>query len=233
MLVSTLAIPGHPEHVRAARTFTALVLEAHGQPDDGAASLLVSELVTNSLLHSDSGKPGGTVAITVLIAPGKTRIQVTDDGGPTEPAVRPPDGTEAEDGRGLRLVRELSGSWGFYGRDGHVITWFELPTEGNDDMSDHVCGCGYQADSGMDLGDHLGEVFSTGDDIAPDGRLHAEAGRGSAPGRRCLCGFAAGLAAELDSHLLQVFTPDDCVGRDSAKHSVAVLTAPEHGQLPG
>src|SRR5215469_4350801 len=85
MLVNTLAIPGHPEHVRAARTFTALVLAAHSRDDDGTAGLLVSELVTNSLLHSDSAKPGGIITVTVAISPGETLIQVTDEGGPTEP----------------------------------------------------------------------------------------------------------------------------------------------------
>jgi anti-sigma regulatory factor (Ser/Thr protein kinase) len=132
MLVSTLALPGHPEHVRAARTFTALVLAVHSRDDDGTAGLLVSELVTNSLLHSDSAKPGGIITVTVAISPGETLIQVTDEGSPTEPTVRPSaDPDSAEDGRGLHLVRELSAGWGHHRQGDRLVTWFELDAKGH------------------------------------------------------------------------------------------------------
>jgi anti-sigma regulatory factor (Ser/Thr protein kinase) len=219
LLVSTLAIPGHLEHVRAARAFTALVLEAHGRPDDGTAGLLVSELVANSLQHGDSGKPGGTIMVTVAIAPGETLVQVTDDGGPTEPTVGKPDDTDAEGGRGLRLVSELSAGWGYHRRDGRLVTWFELSTEGRE-MSDLDCACGYQANTAEDLADHLGEAYITDDDIAPDNQAHAETGDGRTPAWRCLCGFSGDTAAGLDDHLLRVFTPDGGIGRDGGKDSV-------------
>jgi serine/threonine-protein kinase RsbW len=229
MLVATLDIPGHPRQVKAARTFTALVLEAHGQPDDGTAGLLVSELVTNSLLHSASGKPGGIITVAVAITPYETIVEITDDGGPTEPSVREDGGTHdeqtsAEDGRGLRLVRELSAEWGFYCQGGRLTTWFDLGAKGHDDMRDRECGCGcgYQADNAEDLTDHLGEFYTTDDDVAPDGQAHAEAGGGT-PGRHCLCGFTADADASLDDHLLHAFTPDDQVGRDGTRHCVAAV----------
>jgi hypothetical protein len=86
-------------------------------------------------------------------------------------------------------------------------------------MSDHECGCGYQADSAEDLTGHLGELYLTDDDIAPDGQVHAEAGGGT-PGQHCLCGFTADAAVSLDDHLLRAFTPDDQVGGDGDRHSV-------------
>jgi anti-sigma regulatory factor (Ser/Thr protein kinase) len=221
LLVATLDIPGHLRQVRAARTFAALVLEAHDQPDDGIAGLLVSELVTNSLLHSASGRPGGMLTVAVAITRHQLVVEVTDDGGPTDPAISS-DGdldTDAEGGRGLRLVRELSADWGFY-RQGHrLTTWFDLPAKGPGAMTSHECECGYQADSATDLSDHLGEVFITDDDIAPDDRPHAERGDGAGAVWRCLCGFAADTAGGLDDHLLQAFIPDDRIGRDGAKHS--------------
>jgi anti-sigma regulatory factor (Ser/Thr protein kinase) len=126
MLVSALAIPGSPEHVRAAREFAALVLRVHAIADDGTAGLLISELAANSLQHSDSGKPGGTVTVTVTVSPGKIVAEVADDGGDGEPVLPEPSGDEAECGRGLRLVQELSDAWGYFGGNGRLITWFEL-----------------------------------------------------------------------------------------------------------
>jgi anti-sigma regulatory factor (Ser/Thr protein kinase) len=129
LLISTLVIPARPEHVRAARAFTDLVLGVQGSDDDGTASLLVSELVTNSLLHSDSRGPGGTIAVTVAIAPGEVLVEVTDDGG-GEPAPRDA-GDSGENGRGLHLVTALSQAWGYIAASGRLTTWFELKTEGS------------------------------------------------------------------------------------------------------
>jgi hypothetical protein len=61
LLISALAIPGRPEHVHAARAFVNLILGVHHRDDEGVASLLVSELVTNSLRHGDSGATDGTI----------------------------------------------------------------------------------------------------------------------------------------------------------------------------
>jgi serine/threonine-protein kinase RsbW len=130
MLISALAIPGHPAHVRVAREFTALVLGMHSRDDDGTAALLVSELVTNSLRHSASGQPGGTITVIVAVAAGETRIEVTDNGGTGEPVAREPGAGRdaAEDGRGLHLVAELSDAWGYYRREAQLTTWFQLGT---------------------------------------------------------------------------------------------------------
>ncbi len=129
MLISALVIPGRPEHVQAARAFTGLVLGVHARDDGGISSLLVSELVTNSVQHSDSGKLGGTVTITVAVTPAEILIEVIDNGGAGEPAPRETsDAGNAEDGRGLYLVKELSSAWGHFAADGRLTTWFELKT---------------------------------------------------------------------------------------------------------
>ena len=127
-LVSGLAIPGRPEQVQAARLFTDLVLSAHGRGDDGVASLLVSELVTNSLRHGRSGRPGGTVAILVVITSDEVLIGVTDDGGTSEPVLQSADEDdgEAESGRGLHLVDQLAARWGHYRHGNQLTTWFQL-----------------------------------------------------------------------------------------------------------
>ena len=130
------------------------------------------------------------------------------------------------------MVGELSAGWGFFRRGTRLVTWFELAAQGHDDMSDHDCECGYQAESAEDLIDHLGDVFLADNDIAPDGRVHAEAADSDAPGRRCLYGFAADAALALDDHLLCAFIPDDRIGRDGGKHSGAADITPEYGQFP-
>jgi anti-sigma regulatory factor (Ser/Thr protein kinase) len=109
--------------VAAARDFLARLLA--GQPGAGTTVLLASELVANSVLHSASGRDGGTVTLTVLHAlPGGLRIEVTDDGGPAVPLVRDP-ADLAPGGRGLRLVDALSARWGFYRAGPSTVTWFE------------------------------------------------------------------------------------------------------------
>ena len=128
MLVSALVLPGEPEHVRAVREFAALVLRVHAIDDDGTAGLLLSELASNSLAHSDSGKPGGTITVTVSVTPETILAEVADAGGEGVPVLREAQGVEAESGRGLRLVQELSDDWGYSGGKGQLATWFELKT---------------------------------------------------------------------------------------------------------
>src|SRR5579872_5468592 len=61
---ASLSVPGRPEQVHAARVFTSQTFGSE-HPCEPVAVLLVSEVVTNSVLHSDSCLPGGTVTVTV------------------------------------------------------------------------------------------------------------------------------------------------------------------------
>jgi anti-sigma regulatory factor (Ser/Thr protein kinase) len=121
---ASLTIPGRPEHVSAARHF---VLESLcGHPATSIAVLLASELVTNSVRHSDSRAPGGTVTITVTTSGGDALVEVADAGGATAPALRPAPGDALlEYGRGLSLVDACASVWGFHReRAGASVTWF-------------------------------------------------------------------------------------------------------------
>ncbi len=84
------------------------------------AELLVSELVSNTVIHTGS-QP------TAWVAQGHDRVRIhVHDTGVGEPVVRRPgprDGT----GRGLGLVEALALRWGV-DRDQHGKTvWFEVP----------------------------------------------------------------------------------------------------------
>jgi anti-sigma regulatory factor (Ser/Thr protein kinase) len=85
--------------------------------------LLVSELVTNSVRHSD-GDPGGFVGLDVKVEAERLRVEVSDPGDGFEPRSRH-DGQDAEGGWGLYLVDSLSTRWGVARARGTNV-WFEI-----------------------------------------------------------------------------------------------------------
>jgi anti-sigma regulatory factor (Ser/Thr protein kinase) len=128
VLLGMLTIPGDPSQLHEAREFVADAVE-YACRDVDTAVLLTSELVTNSLQHSNSRHPGGSVTISVIAVPGGVVIEVIDDGGPTLPALDPGDPEQpqlTETGRGLRLVDTLSTHWSYYSDSAGTVTWFEL-----------------------------------------------------------------------------------------------------------
>ena len=88
------------------------------------AALLVSELATNAVRHTDVGS--FEVEVRVLPAEGRLWVGVTDSGA-GQPVLRDPRVT-AEHGRGLRLVATLSDRWGARRRreSQDKTVWFEL-----------------------------------------------------------------------------------------------------------
>jgi anti-sigma regulatory factor (Ser/Thr protein kinase) len=122
-----LTIPGEPARLHEAREFVAGAVE-YATHDVDTAVLLTSELVTNSLQHSNSRHPGGTVTISVLAIPDGVVIEVIDDGGATVPAATAQAGglDLLEGGRGLRLVEQLATRWSYHCDAAGTVTWFEL-----------------------------------------------------------------------------------------------------------
>lgn len=118
-----LVIVGEPGQVSTARAFVNRVLESHREAAETVA-LLTSELVTNSIKHSDSRNPGGTVVITVVVTADRVHVEVHDGGGATEPRLRS-SGDLDECGRGLRLVDACSLNWNYHRSETGTITWFE------------------------------------------------------------------------------------------------------------
>jgi len=111
--------PGRPEEVRTARRFVAKSL--NGCPAAGDAVLLVSELATNALAHSNSGR-GGSFTVAVIHRAGDVRVEVADQGGTWAPG----DGARTESGRGLLVVFTLARACGITGDDSGRTAWFEL-----------------------------------------------------------------------------------------------------------
>jgi two-component sensor histidine kinase len=136
-LTSSCTLSAHASQVGEARRWLARNLGDSQAADD--AILCISELVTNTILHSNSRKPGGTFTIRAEVHAGDYLcIDVEDNGGPWE------DRAHHRDGRphGLDIVNALAADWGV---DGDPLTgwvvWARLnwppadrcqPTQGND-----------------------------------------------------------------------------------------------------
>lgn len=129
---ATVTLPGQPRYVRWARELVTIAL-GPGHPGYEPLTLIVSELVTNSILHSRSRLAGGTVTVTLLRSAAGTlngrdsiRVEVTDDGAASLPVLRPADSATVS-GRGLRLVDALAASWNC-ARDpaGTTTTWADV-----------------------------------------------------------------------------------------------------------
>ncbi|BAU84090.1 hypothetical protein SLA_3176 [Streptomyces laurentii] len=95
------------------------------------ARLLVSELVTNAVTHTDSRRVGVAVtrAARVIGGAGTTvRIDVLDTDRSTAPAPRPT-GFDEESGRGLLLVDALADRWGVQRVATGKRVWCELDAD--------------------------------------------------------------------------------------------------------
>ncbi|MFD7406127.1 SpoIIE family protein phosphatase [Streptomyces sp. NPDC059866] len=110
-----------PEAVRHARRFTRRTLRAWGVTEEAdAVQLVVSELVTNALVHTD-----GQVRLDLTLVNSRLRVAVADT-SPRSP-VRPTSiGWEATGGRGLLLVEAMSADWGTVPVSGGKQVWSEI-----------------------------------------------------------------------------------------------------------
>jgi anti-sigma regulatory factor (Ser/Thr protein kinase) len=119
---ATFRVASEPEAVAAARE--AVTSAARGRVDPETletARLLVSELVTNGIVHGATDRP---LEVDVEMSESGLRVDVMDQG--LGFARRP--GTDAPDysgGFGLFLVEELADRWGIV-RNGKTCVWFEL-----------------------------------------------------------------------------------------------------------
>jgi anti-sigma regulatory factor (Ser/Thr protein kinase) len=98
--------------------------------------LLLSEVVTNAVVHSDSGRrAGGSVTVCLGLGGGMVHVEVIDDGAAGSiPFVRAAE-ADSDGGRGLFLVEVMAAGWGTHHDDeaGNAV-WFHLPdgTAGHD-----------------------------------------------------------------------------------------------------
>ncbi|PRX98094.1 ATP-binding protein [Allonocardiopsis opalescens] len=92
------------------------------------AVLLVSELATNAVRHSDSFRTGGMFAVHLERQARHVRVAVKDE-GPAEghlPAMVHLDDDVADSGRGLRIVASMSTAHGYHYEPSGTTVYFEL-----------------------------------------------------------------------------------------------------------
>jgi len=109
-------LPRAPEAAGAARRLVEIHADGLSAAQRDDAGLMVSELVTNALLHGE-----GAIGIRITSDPQHLTIEVADD-GQGKVAITPV--PSAFGGWGLRIVDELADSWGV--RAGSTHVWFRL-----------------------------------------------------------------------------------------------------------
>ncbi len=92
-----------------------------GQEQTDAAELLVSELVTNALIHTRHG-----AVVTATATTARLRVEVQDFASEDLPAPYVPNADDGTHGRGLILVRSLADAWGVEAQALGKVVWFEL-----------------------------------------------------------------------------------------------------------
>ncbi|GAA0601912.1 ATP-binding protein [Actinomadura livida] len=117
--VPTLVLEPTERAPSLARRFVAGWFREWGIADDSDARVVVSELVTNSLVHGE-----GPIIVRVLRdkRDGRPVIEAWD-GGPGLPEIKPEDDS-ATSGRGLLMVSQLALDWGTRPLlEGGKLTW--------------------------------------------------------------------------------------------------------------
>jgi anti-sigma regulatory factor (Ser/Thr protein kinase) len=85
----------------------------------------VSELATNAIEHTESGRGGMFTVEVGRPRDGEAFVAVTDDGAPTAPSVTAAEEL-AEGGRGLALVAASTSRWGFRDSPHGRTVWAEV-----------------------------------------------------------------------------------------------------------
>lgn len=93
-----------------------------GESTMATLRLLVSEIVTNAVIHPEVEDPGD-IRLRAQIAGDMIRVEVTDGGDGFEP--RPRDPMRTDRGFGLYLLEQQAERWGVEHADSTTV-WFEL-----------------------------------------------------------------------------------------------------------
>jgi anti-sigma regulatory factor (Ser/Thr protein kinase) len=117
---ATRRFPHDPQSVPAARRFATGALRDLTRDTLEAVELMVSELATNCIRHTDSA-----FQLTIMSDRRQIRVEATDRAGGT-PTLRSPEPTDPS-GRGLKIIDMLSADWGVEpdDRQGKTV-WFTV-----------------------------------------------------------------------------------------------------------
>ena len=112
--------PSDVQSARAARRFAAGVLEGWGCDDIvDSVLLLVSELVTNAVIHAHSD-----VDVVLRLRPARVRVEIVD--AAAEYVQRRDAASDDQSGRGMALTEALAVAWGVDTLVAGKSVWFEV-----------------------------------------------------------------------------------------------------------
>jgi serine/threonine-protein kinase RsbW len=120
--------PGEERQLAALRRWLAELLPPCSARDDLAT--VATELGSNAIKHTGSGRPGGWFTVEITWHEATVMLAVADHGGLTEPQVV--DNPDGERGRGLLMVKGLSGRTGFAGDERGRLVWAQVTWTGVD-----------------------------------------------------------------------------------------------------
>jgi anti-sigma regulatory factor (Ser/Thr protein kinase) len=113
-------LPATPASAGEARRFVASALAEAGLPDlADAATLVVSELVANAILHT-----GTPIDVVVSVHGDHARLEVHD--GSAQLPVRKNYSNMSGTGRGIRMVERMAASWGAELTSRGKVVWCEF-----------------------------------------------------------------------------------------------------------
>ncbi|MET9905831.1 ATP-binding protein [Streptomyces sp. NPDC006476] len=175
-------LAAHPGSPAQARHLTKARLNGWSVCEDicDTAALVVTELVTNALVHTASSH----IVCELHDGTDLVRIAVRDEGcapGAPHPSRARP---EEEHGRGLLLIDALCHAWGAHEHGPGLLVWAELPRQADEPR--HDCGpCTRQSretlepvnDLGWGARPKPGPAGGSGDEDEPDAR-HGTQGTG-------------------------------------------------------
>ena len=129
---SVVLLPHTSASVLAARSQISTDLHEAGivSPAIGDATLVVSELLTNAILHARP-LPGARVLVAWALRERSLEVAVSDGGAMTRPRTTRPS-LSSIGGRGLTIVENLSWRWGVLPNDFGLTVWAVLPAPGGD-----------------------------------------------------------------------------------------------------
>ena len=127
---SVVHLPCAPASVAFARRALSEELRGAGVLDQaiGDAALVISELVSNAILHAYP-LPGEQLKIAWAMEDGWLEVAVSDGGSATTPHAGHPTASSVS-GRGLAIVAHLSHNWGVRTEDVGLTVWAVLPAPG-------------------------------------------------------------------------------------------------------
>jgi anti-sigma regulatory factor (Ser/Thr protein kinase) len=127
---SVVLLPHAPASVVAARSQISTHLCDAGivTAAIGDATVVVSELLTNAILHARP-LPGARVLVAWALRERSLEVAVSDGGSMTRPRTAQPS-LSSTGGRGLAIVEHLSCRWGALPNDFGLTVWAVLPAPG-------------------------------------------------------------------------------------------------------